>query len=181
MAVGKLFERKGYDVLVRAMARVIQVCPSAHLVLVGTGPQLLSLRTLAAQLRIDSSVTLMGAVDREELPRLLASAQVFCHPASSDTFPLAPLEAMACGVPTVVSSAGALPDLVGKSGIVYKVNDDGDLARCLVEVLGKPALGERLGKSGRARVQARFTWQAMCDSYLDLYRRLAQPKPPASN
>src|ERR1700693_46671 len=135
IAVGKLFDRKGYDVLIRAVARAVRAHPSANLVLVGSGPEEQSLRLLASELGIGSLVTFAGTVAREDLPTLPTSADVFCHPARWDTFPLAPLEAMACGLPTLVSSAGALPEIVGDAGIVHAVGNDAELSTHLVDVL----------------------------------------------
>lgn len=176
IAVGSLIRRKGFDVLIRAVARVVRNYAPAHLVLVGSGPEERSLRQLADQLGIQSSVSFAGTVPRAEVPRLLRSAEVFSHPAIFDTFPLAPLEAMACGLPAVVSSAGALPDIVGETGLVHAVGDDEELARHLLEVLSTASLRQALGTAARSRIVTRFTWQAMCDSYLDLYRRLAIAK-----
>jgi glycosyltransferase involved in cell wall biosynthesis len=176
MAVGNLLGRKGYDVLIRAIARVARTRPQAHLVLAGSGPDELSLRRLAGQLGIDSSVTFAGNVPRADLPRLLRSSEVFSHPATFDTFPLALLEAMACGLPTVVSSAGALPDIVGRAGLVHPVGDDKQLAQSLLQVLSSAELRRSLGAAARARAVKTYTWQAMSDSYLELYRELADTK-----
>jgi glycosyltransferase involved in cell wall biosynthesis len=176
IAVGSLLARKGYDVLIRAVATVVRTNPSAHLLLVGSGPQEQSLRLLASQLGISGAITFSGNVPRADLLGLLHSAEIFCHPARWDTFPLSPLEAMASGLPTLVSSAGALPEIVGGSGIVHTVGDDAELARHLVEVLSYPTRRRDLGAAARARVVQHFTWQRMCDSYLELYQRLAKSR-----
>jgi glycosyltransferase involved in cell wall biosynthesis len=155
------------------MCQVARTYQSAHLVVVGSGPQEYSLRLLAEQLGIGASVIFKGTVPRADLPRLLQSAEVFCHPARWDTFPLAVLEAMACGLPTLVSSAGALPEIIGKAGIVHSVGDDVDLAHGLLELLSTIRLRRALGGAARARVSEHFTWQAMTASYCELYARLS--------
>jgi glycosyltransferase involved in cell wall biosynthesis len=174
VAVGRLLPRKGYDVLIRAVSRVVRSLPSARLFIVGAGPQEQSLRELAGQLGADASVTFTGNISRPDLIKLLQSAEVFCHPAKWESFfPAAPLEAMACGLPMIVSSAGALPELVGKfAGIVHTPGDDEQLASNLREVLTNEALRRDLGTAARAHVVKHFTWQTMCDAYLELYRRL---------
>jgi glycosyltransferase involved in cell wall biosynthesis len=183
IAVGSLISRKGYDLLLRAVARVVRIYPPTHLVLIGSGPQESSLRQLASQLGIESSVKFEGSLPRVDLPPLLRSAQVFSHPAMFDTFPLAPLEAMACGLTTVVSSAGALPAIVGDAGLVHAVGDEEQLARLLSQALSSPGLRRTLGIAARTRVLEQFTWQTMCDSYLALYQHLAVVKKtnPSSN
>jgi glycosyltransferase involved in cell wall biosynthesis len=174
IAVGRLIARKGYDVLIRAVARVIRRLPSTHLILVGSGPQEQSLGSLAGQLGIEASVTFTGDASREELISLLHSAEVFCHPAKWESFfPAAPLEAMACGLPMVVSSAGALPELVGNfAGFVHMSGDDEQLAGHLLEVLTNEQLRRGFGTAARDHIVRHFTWAAMCDSYIDLYERL---------
>jgi glycosyltransferase involved in cell wall biosynthesis len=178
VAGGRFLGRKGYDVLVRAVSRVVRIRPATHLILVGSGPQEQSLRLLASQLGIDAAVTFKGEVSRLDLIGLLQSAEVFCHPARWDSyFPAGPLEAMACGLPMMVSAAGALPELVGGSaGMVHPVGDDEELASQLLEVLTNSKLRVSLGTAARARVVDHFTWQAMCDAYVDLYTRLAARK-----
>src|SRR5437867_1900190 len=100
IGVGRLLPRKGFDVLIRAIARVSRWVPSVHLLLVGSGPEESSLRALVRQLEIDGSVTFVSRSSRPELVNLLQSAEVFCHPARWESFfPAAPLEAMACGLP----------------------------------------------------------------------------------
>ncbi len=175
VAVGRFLPRKGYDVLIRAVARVVRSLPSTHLLLVGSGPQEQSLRLLASQLGIDASVTFTGSVSRADLISLLQSAEVFCHPAKWESFfPAAPLEAMACGLPMIVSTAGALPELVGNfAGMVHTPGDDEELASNLQEVLTNGTRRRALGTAARAHIVEHFTWDTMCDAYLDLYRQLA--------
>jgi glycosyltransferase involved in cell wall biosynthesis len=74
----------------------------------------------------------------------------------------------------LVSSAGALPELVGNfAGLVHTAGDDEELARDLLEVLTNERLRLSFGVAARAEVAEHFTWQAMCDAYFDLYARLA--------
>jgi glycosyltransferase involved in cell wall biosynthesis len=157
---------------------VIRSLPSTHLILIGSGPREQSLRQLASQLGIDSSVSFTGSLSRVELVRLLQSAEVFCHPARWESFfPAAPLEAMACGLPMLVSTAGALPELVGNSaGTVHSPGDVDELTSQLQEVLSNSARRRAEGSAARARILESFTWETMCDGYVELYRHLAAGK-----
>jgi glycosyltransferase involved in cell wall biosynthesis len=179
VAVGRLISRKGYDLLIDAVARIKQSHAAVNLLVVGSGPEENALRLLATKMGLDSAVTFTGDVPRAELPGLLRSAEVFCHPARWDNVPFAPLEAMACGLPAVVSAAGGLPDIVGKTGLVHPVGDVEGLTQALLSILTSQTTRQALGDAARARIVERFTWQAMCDSYLDLYRRLADKKMKA--
>jgi glycosyltransferase involved in cell wall biosynthesis len=181
VAVGRLLARKGYDLLIRAVGQVVPRYRLVHLILIGSGPEEANLRRLTNQLGIDSSITFLGNVPRSQVPGLLRSAEVYCHPARWDNVPFAPLEAMACGIPAIVSSAGGLPDTVGETGIVHATGDENAIARHLIELLTAPRLRRALGAAARARVVEHFTWQVMCDSYLELYRRLAEMKLKATS
>jgi|GEM_PF-2795401 len=173
IAVGQLVQRKAYDILIRALAQVRTKCRSAHLVFVGSGPQEKALRALASDLGIASAVQFVGIVTRDQLVEVLSTAAAFCHPARFDTFPLAPLEAMACGLPTLVSSTGALPGVVaGGAGLVHRFGDSDELADQLLAVLTNRPLGAELGAHARKRVLDCYTWDRMCDAYLALYRSL---------
>ncbi len=172
IGVGRLLARKGYDVLIRALGRTITSHPQVHLIIVGDGPEQQVLKRLAIRLGVDAAVTFLGNVPRSDLPSLLRTAEVFCHPATWDNVPFAPLEAMACGLATVVSASGGLPEIVGNAGIVHQVGDDAELSAILINLLSNPSMRENLGKAARARVLERFTWQAMCDSYIELYDSL---------
>ena len=146
IAVGRLLARKGIDLLIRAVAQLVPRYRQVHLLRLArlrTGGG--ALRRLTNELGIDSSVTFLGNVPRAHVPRLLQSAQVYCHPARWDNVPFAPLEAMACGLPALVSSAGGLPDLVGEAGIVHAAGDENASAYHLFELLSTPRLRRSLG------------------------------------
>jgi glycosyltransferase involved in cell wall biosynthesis len=77
----------------------------------------------------------------------------------------------------MVSAAGVLPELVaGSAGMVHPVGNDEELASQLLEVLTNSKLRLSMGTAARARVVDHFTWQAMCDAYVDLYTHLAARK-----
>jgi glycosyltransferase involved in cell wall biosynthesis len=180
ITAGRLIARKGYDILIRAMRDLVREYRPAHLLIVGTGPEELSLKLLVASLDLASSVTFAGDVSRASLPDLLRSADVFCHPAVWDNVPFAVLEAMACGLPVTVSSAGGLPEMVGDAGLVHPVGIEKSLTAQLLDLLTHPILRKSLGIAARARVTEFFTWDRMCDAYLDLYTELASSKPRAA-
>lgn len=172
VAAGALLPRKGYDVLIRAVAALRAGGVAAELVVAGTGPQEEELRALARQLGVESCVQLVGKLSRAELVPLLQSAAAFCHPARFDNYPFAPLEAMACGVPTLVSNFPSLRDAVGDAGMVHAIGDHVELARQLGAVLGDPARQSALSAACRQRAVNRFSWDSIAAQHIDLYCRL---------
>jgi glycosyltransferase involved in cell wall biosynthesis len=103
---------------------------------------------------LDDVVTLVGPVAPSQVAAELAGADVFCLPSYREGLPMAILEAMAAGVPVVVTAVGGIPDVVvdGESGVVLEPGDADALARALA-ALADPAARARLGENGRARVE----------------------------
>src|SRR5262249_30400152 len=121
-----------------------------------------------------------GMVPRAELVRLLSGAGVFVCPSVYEPFGLVNLEAMACETAVVASRVGGIPEIVveGETGyLVDRAEADPDgfaraLAARVQELLDDPALARRMGAAGRDRVLERFTWPAITDRTVELYRSL---------
>jgi glycosyltransferase involved in cell wall biosynthesis len=173
VAVGVLIWRKGFDVLIRAVAAAVREAPTVHALIVGDGPQEAELARLAADLGIGSQIQFLGRVNRRDLPALYRSSMVACHPARLDTFPLAPIEAMACGVPVLVSDTGALPEMVGEAGLVHHLGEVDELAHQLTMLVRDDATRRAMGHVARERALVRYSVQAMADAHLALYHKLA--------
>ncbi len=114
------------------------------------------------RLGLEDIVTTISGVSDEELARLYGEAQVAVVPSLYEGFSLPAIEAMACAVPVVATTGGALPEVVGVSGetgLLVEPNDPGALAGAIARLLDDEALRRRLGANGRQRVQQRFTWE----------------------
>jgi len=107
-------------------------------------------------------VTCVSGVSDEELARLYGQAEVAVCPSLYEGFSLPTIEAMACGVPVVATTGGALPEVVGKdgeTGLLVPPDDPSALAAAIGRLLDDPELRARLGAAGRARILGRFTWE----------------------
>jgi glycosyltransferase involved in cell wall biosynthesis len=142
---------KGHRYLLRAAPRVLRTIPEARFVLVGQGPLLEQSQHEAARLGIESRVFFTGF--REDVPRLVAAADLFVLPSRHEGLSIALLEAMALGKPAVVTDAGGLPEVVqhGKQGLVVPAKDSGALAEEIVTLLNDLPLRQRLGEAARER------------------------------
>jgi glycosyltransferase involved in cell wall biosynthesis len=157
--VGRLRTRKAVAVLVEAWCEVVAAAPSATLVLLGDGEQRARLAERVLALRLSESVRLAGAVPRGETERWLRSADVFCLPSTYEGFPLAILEAMACGLPVVATAVAGVPEAVadGRTGLLVPPEDAGALAAALLRLVRDPALRRRMGDEGRRLLGERFS------------------------
>jgi glycosyltransferase involved in cell wall biosynthesis len=123
-------------------------------------------------------VRCVSGISDEELARAYGEAEVAIVPSLYEGFSLPAIEAMACGVPVVATTGGALPEVVGASGetgLLVPPDDPPALAAAIGRLLDDPALRARLGAAGRARVLQRFTWRVTAEGTAACYRELLWP------
>ncbi len=169
--VGTLEPRKNLPTLLHAYAQLRKDFP-VRLVLAGARGWLADdIFTAIRVLKLEDSVDVIGAVPPEELRQLYCGAEVLVLPSLYEGFGLPPLEAMACGTPVVVSSAGSLPEVVGDAGVVVAPDEPADLAGGLGWVLGNPSFHAELARRGLARA-AEFTWERAARETLAIYERV---------
>jgi glycosyltransferase involved in cell wall biosynthesis len=168
VCVGRLCRQKGQDVLLGAWPEVARQVPGARLVLVGDGPDAPRLRA-----RAPASVTFAGAV-ADPAP-WYRSADVVVLPSRWEGMALAPLEAMACGRPAVVTDVdGARESLPPRllPHCLVPPEDPGALARAVTALLGDEPLRTALGATGRRHVLAAHDPRRAADAVTDVYREL---------
>lgn len=168
---------KGLVPLVEALAKVRTEHPRAHLTIVGR-PRLDSpaAKTIEA-LGLEECVTFTGPLEARQIVELYDRAEIAVVPSLYEGFSLPAAEAMACGVPLVATTGGALPEVVGRDGdaaLVVPPGDPSALAAAIGRLLGDADLRARLGEVGRARVLNRLTWQATARATADQYAGLLQ-------
>jgi len=174
VAIGSLRERKGYDVLLEALATVCETHPDVHLNVFGKGPKRAALERLAIDLGVESKVTFHGFVDQSVLKEYLADARAFVHPSRSESFSLVRLEAMAGGCPVVVTDTDGAREMVrdGKEGFVVEPERPEKIADPLMELLGDFELARELGRGARDRVEEKYDWREIGKHYENLYESL---------
>lgn len=149
----------------------------AMLVIVGDGPQEEALRAQAAELGVSDRVVFAGR--QQDVVPWLQSFDAFALPSTAiEGAPQAVMQAMAAGVPTVVTPVGAIPELVqdGKSGLFVNVSDAASLAGAFSRIQADPALAAGLAKEARAFAEARCTIAHMLDMMEDVLRKAAPPR-----
>jgi len=163
---------KGLLPLLEALAKV-RTERHAELVIVGQPRDGSLVPATIERLGLEGAVTVAGVVDAERMIELYASAEVAVVPSLYEGFSLPAVEAMACGVPVVSTTGGALPEVVGRhgeTGLLVPPGDPGALAGAIVEALDDTDLRRRMGQAGRERVLHRFTWRAMAEATVEQYR-----------
>ncbi len=171
LGIGRHVVQKGFDILLRAMARVFQdTAWPGDLVLAGDGPEHARLRTLAAELGIAGRVVFPGKVGRADVPSLFAGCALFVLPSRHEPLGIVNLEAMAAGKPVVATRVGGVPEIVtqGVNGLLVAPENPEEMAGAISRLLGQKELCAELGAGGRARARE-FTWDAIASQYLQVY------------
>lgn len=164
--IGRLDAEKNHAAVLEVAARLMRDDARVDVVLVGTGPEQERLERLGAELGIADRVHLLGTMS--DVRPALAAFDVFVLPSLSvETFSNAALEAMAMGLPVVLSDIAGAPEMVtdGESGFLYAKNDLARLARVLRELRADPTLRERIGRQARETVLSRFAVTRMVTEY----------------
>lgn len=174
LCVGRLIERKGQHFLLRAFASLRN--DSTHpinLVLVGTGDAEESLHRLAIELGVADAVAFAGFVARDNIAEFYHQADIFVLPSKDEGMSIALLEAMACGLPVVVTDSGGTEELVkkGTNGEVIPWGNVPELTRALATLVEDQQARYRMGNESR-QIAERFSWTAVGQKYLEVCRQI---------
>jgi len=176
---GRLVFEKGANDLVEVFADVRSRIPDATLLIAGEGPERPRLISEIARLGLESSVTMLGHISRQELEQRFAGAWVQVVPSRwEEPFGLTAAESMMRGTAVIASNTGGLAEFVrhNETGILVPPQDPRALAEALGSVLGKPELARHLGLEGRAFALQHLTMDTFVDRFVELYELLCQSK-----
>jgi N-acetyl-alpha-D-glucosaminyl L-malate synthase BshA len=158
--------------LVLEIFRRIQQRIGARLVMIGDGPDRHAVERQAADAGLSDVVDFVG--EQQDLVPWLSTADLFLLPSSQESFGLAALEAMSCGVPVVASRVGGLPDVIthGATGFVFDPDDIQGMAECGISLLTAPARARAIGAAAAAEVRARFSAAKVVPQYEAFYEEV---------
>jgi glycosyltransferase involved in cell wall biosynthesis len=167
---------KGLVPLLEAVAK-LRTERDVELVVIGRPQEGGRVARSIERLGLASAVRCVSGISDDELAGLYAEAQVAVVPSLYEGFSLPAIEAMACGVPLVATTGGALPEVVGadgETGLLVAPGDAEALASGIRRILDHGDLAARLGEGGRRRVLGRFTWEATARGTAEEYRRVLE-------
>ena len=177
LTLARVIERKGHDLVIRALVKVRRKVPDLRYVIAGPGdPAYLKvLRELVRQLGLSEIVTFTGPVAAGELNALYNLADVYVMPSrvlpdrgDTEGFGITFLEANACGKPVIGGRSGGVEDAVvdGQTGYLVDPDNPDELAEKLERLLLQPDLARRLGERGRRRVEQNLSWDRIAERFL---------------
>lgn len=171
-AAGRLGREKGFDLLIRAVARVRAAGLDVELWIAGAGGEESALRALGRELGLAERLRILGFV--EDMLEFYEALDVFVLSSRREALPNVVLEAMAMGVPVLATNIAGVPAVIrdGESGLLCAAGDDGALAAGIERLLGDAALRSALAGAGRRTIEDRFRFAARVAAETQIYDRL---------
>jgi len=177
---GRLIEKKGLPVTLRAFAVFLRKYPNATLTIAGEGPLLGELQKLARELNIERRVSFTGFISQEQLRDIYYRTHIFVHPSQTghdgnvEGIPNSMLEAMASGLPVFATDHGGIPEAVenGVSGVLVHERDHEAMANALLNATQDSDSLARIARNGAEVVRKNFDLQAQAQRLEEIYLRL---------
>ena len=171
--IGRLDAEKHISVLIRAFKRIKEAQSDAHLLIVGFGTDVPTLKALTKQLKLTKDVTFTGRVSDDEIVELHKVGTVFCMPSPAELQSIAALEAMASGQPIVAVDAGALRELCqnGRNGYLCKQDNDKEIAAGLLKIIKDPKLRTKMSEES-LKIAGTHDLQTTLDKFEEIYTDL---------
>jgi len=178
LTVGRLVERKGHDMVIRALPEVIKLVPNVRYVIVGDGPRLEKLQELVAKLKLNKYVGFASDVSNDNLPNYYDICDVFIMPAKHlphgdvEGFGIVYLEAAMFAKPAIAGKAGGAPEAVldNKTGLIVDPTDLDAITQAIIDLLSNPSLAQRLGMQALERATTEFDWKTQTEKIEQLLR-----------
>jgi phosphatidylinositol alpha-1,6-mannosyltransferase len=179
LTVGRLQRRKGHDHVIEALAGMTTSHPNLRYLIVGDGEERAALEQLVVARSLTDRVTFAGSVPASELPAYYGAADLFVHPNRLDGrdfegFGMVFLEAAAAGLPVIGGATGGVPEAVaaGRTGLLVSGTCVDELRTALARLADSAELRQSMGRQGRARAQAEFSWSAAARKIASLHDRV---------
>ena len=176
---GRLIEKKGLPITLRAFAAFLRKYPDAKLTIAGEGPLLGHVQNLARELDIDSRVSFTGFISQEQLREIYYASHIFVHPSQTgrdgnqEGIPNSMLEAMASGLAVFATEHGGIPEAIenGVSGVLVPERDHEKLGAALLDAAKNPGFLSRIARNGAESVRKNFDLRAQADRLEKTYLR----------
>ena len=176
--IGRVRPWKGQDTFLQMAGELAATAPDCRFLVVGGDPFQVkdeyeaSLMAMCTQLRLDDRVHWTGQM--EDVRPWLEAMDIFVHPGAPEPFGLVNIEAMAMGKPVVAFAHGALPEIVAhdETGLLVAPGDTAALTKSVARLLRDPNLSQRMGRSGRQRVESHFRIERTVANLDSFYQQL---------
>jgi len=172
-SMGRLVLIKGYDILIKAFARIVEENPNLDLIIAGKGAEERNLKDLVVKRGFEERVKFVGFVRGDEKISLLKGCKFFICPSRREALGVVNIEALAAGKPVVAFNVDGIPDLIkdGQNGLLAKPRDSEDLANKMQMLLRDDQLRKRMSRQA-LRMVKRYDWLEIARQYESLYEEM---------
>lgn len=174
LSVGRFVKLKGYETLIRSLARLINRGMKVHLTLVGSGPELAPSKELSRQLGIAESVSFIGRVPHEEMAQIYQQADAFVLPSFTEGMSLAVLEAMSSGLPIIATDIPANREVLGGAAIFVPPGNVSEFDNAIMKLVTDSEKRRSLALGTRNRAVGLFSWDLLAERELNLFLECIQ-------
>jgi len=170
--IGRLEPAKAHHIFLKALKEVINSIQNFKALIIGDGSLKQEIIFLTKELNLQHNVILTGL--RKDIPELLSMADLFVLSSTREGFPITLLEAMSCGIPSVVTNVGGNSELCidGTTGIIVAPNNPKALAEAIITLLTDQNLSSNFSEASKVRIQTLFTAEIMAKKHEALYLNL---------
>lgn len=164
--VSRLIERKGLQFIVPEIRRIIKsTSKEVHFYIVGDGPYRQELEQMVAQYKVDKYVTFLGHKDKNEIVPCYRQADLFILPSKKEGMPNVVLEAMACGLPIIMTPCEGSKELISGNGAVTEIESFVD---CMIQYINDDKMRDHAANVSRQRAEEIFSWENTVKAYEEL-------------
>jgi glycosyltransferase involved in cell wall biosynthesis len=178
--VAQLIERKGHEILLNALEKLVPEFPNLQVLLFGKGPERSAIEKTISDKKLAQQVRLMGFAD--DMKSLYPHFDILVHPAWKEGLGVSLIEAAYCAVPIIASRAGGMPEIVreNENGLLIEPGNPKELENHMRTLLKAPDLRKQMGSKGKEIVAREFAVEPMVEGNIEIYRQLIRSTNPES-
>jgi len=174
--VGRFVRGKGVEYLIQAAKILVKEVPDLKILLVGDGPSKGKIKSLIEKFNLKKNVIIKENVPNENMPEVYQKSDIFVLPSLNEGVPKTLLEAMACGIPVIISEFPHLEELIKNAGLTFPKGDVHALADKIMRLIRDRELAKELGNNGRNKIVEGHSWGNTVLKTTELYEEVAGRK-----
>ena len=172
---------KGLDYLLKALKEVKKKYPEVSLSIIGERKKGGHTERLIKKMNLEKQINFFSNLSQSELRKTYCEAELAVIPSLYEGFGFAAVEAMACGIPLISTSGGALPEVIKDTGIIIEPKSSKDIYNSILEFFSSPDLAKQYSEKALKRVNANFSWKVIAKKYEELYLKEIEIYKNANN
>jgi glycosyltransferase involved in cell wall biosynthesis len=170
----RITARKGLKYLVEAIAKLSAPYPQLRLEILGKGDEEKNLKNLVSELKLEDRVKFLGRIPREETYKYYQRVNLFVLPSANEGISNAMLEALASGLPVIVTDVGGTKELIedGKNGYIVPLRDAEAIAAAIQKMIDNPEARALMSRENRQKAES-MSWKNVAEKYREIYEKIS--------